>query len=137
MPANSLWKSARADRAAVWGPEAADGRLWRAGAAIAGNRAMPQRRIRKWSHVAWNDSRAGSLDSTALGGVELKERPTGTTPPPSGVLINGLSPPGWGRFLDIRIWPFKVLVEGGPRDCCCTMAAGARSRTRRVFTRRC
>ena len=21
-------------------------------------------------------------------------------------------PPGWGRFLDIRIWPFKVLVEG-------------------------
>jgi hypothetical protein len=34
------------------------------------------------------------------------------TPPPSGVLISGLSPPGWGRFLDIRIWPFKVLVEG-------------------------
>jgi hypothetical protein len=33
-----------------------------------------------WSHVAWNDSRAGGLDSTALGGVERKEHPTGTRP---------------------------------------------------------
>src|ERR1700737_246322 len=57
-----------------------DGRLWRPREAIADHRPMPERRIRKWSHVAWNNSRAGSLDSTALGGVERKEHPTGTRP---------------------------------------------------------
>jgi hypothetical protein len=41
---------------------------------------MPERRIRKWSHVAWNDSWAGSLDSTALGGVERKGTPGWITP---------------------------------------------------------
>ena len=54
---------------------------------------MPERRIRKWSHVAWNNSRAGSLDSSALGGVERKGTPGWNTPPPSGVLISGLSSP--------------------------------------------
>jgi hypothetical protein len=40
---------------------------------------------------AGNDSRAGSLDSPALGGVERKERPVGKQAPPSGVLLGGLS----------------------------------------------
>jgi hypothetical protein len=57
-----------------------DGRLWRTGAAIPDHRPMPEWRIRKWSHVAWNDSRAGSLNSPALGGVERKEDPTGIRP---------------------------------------------------------
>ena len=26
--------------------------------------------------------------------------------------------------IDIRLWPFKVPVEGRSCDCCCTMAAG-------------
>jgi hypothetical protein len=26
--------------------------------------------------------------------------------------------------IDIRLWPFKVPVEGRSGDCCCTMAAG-------------
>jgi hypothetical protein len=58
---------------------------------------MPERRIRKWSHVAWNDSRAGSLDSTALGGVERREHPAGTRP---SIGSSNKRPqlPGWGRF---------------------------------------
>jgi hypothetical protein len=40
---------------------------------------------------AWNDLWAGSLDSTALGGVERKEPRRGNKPPPSGVLLGGLS----------------------------------------------
>jgi hypothetical protein len=74
-------------------------------------RAMSEWWIRKWSHVAWNDSRAGSLNSPALGGVERKEHPTGIRP---SIGSSNKRPqlPGWGRCFDIRLWPFKVLVEG-------------------------
>ena len=96
--------------------------LWRSCAAIADNRPMAERRIRKWSHVAWNDSRAGSLNSPALSGVERKEHPTGIRP---SIGSSNKRPqlPGWGRFLDIRNWPLSS-GRGGPRDCCCPIATG-------------
>ena len=58
-----------------------------------------------------NDSGAGSLDSSALGGVERKEHPTGIRP---SIGSSNKRPqlPGWGRCFDIRLWPLKVLVEG-------------------------
>ena len=33
------------------------------------------------------------MDSPVLGGVKRREHPTGTRPPPSGVLMSGLSSP--------------------------------------------
>jgi hypothetical protein len=41
--------------------------------------------------AVWNDCHAGRLANTALGGVERKEHPSGNEPPPSGVLLGGLS----------------------------------------------
>jgi hypothetical protein len=89
-----------------------DGRLWRTGAAIPDHRPMPEWRIRKWSHVAWNDSRAGSLNSPALGGVERKEDPTGIRPSIGSSNKRPQLPRAGAVSLTSGLGRSKVLVEG-------------------------
>jgi hypothetical protein len=61
-----------------------------------------------------NDSRAGSLDLTALGGVERKERPAGKQAPSIGSSVRRPQqvPPRWGRFF----WTLASQACAGP-DC--------------------
>src|ERR1700730_4511568 len=89
-----------------------------------GCKALVDRRIHRWQsrNASTADTQMEPCGLERFTGRQLgfncawrcraQGTPDWNTPPPSGVLISGLSPPGWGRFLDIRIWPFKALVEG-------------------------
>ena len=64
----------------------------------------------------WNDCHAGKLANTALGGVEREEHPAGNKPPPSGVLLGGLSKyPRAGAVPLIPSLAVQDLVKGDLR----------------------
>jgi len=89
----------------------------------------------KTDHNLWRTSKGDQYRSSSETGTCWVIWAEFASTPPRGCraqqITTASASPSWGRFLDIRLWPFKVLVEGDHGDCRYPVAAGEACRNRR------